>query len=189
MRLLTGIPLKAAEIPKQQSATEDETTTGMSRVKNVNTKGGTTMYFDVNTDSVATSDCCSTPALTNLFPFRMNAVLRAAGRSGRLPATDIREDANRYVILMNMPGVTREHVTITAEDNGLSVKTSEEEKKDGDTLKTVYRERLGGTYERKFHFEETVDVENVTARIENGVLELTVPKKVQSTDTKTIPVG
>ncbi|MCX6086100.1 MAG: Hsp20 family protein, partial [Caldiserica bacterium] len=77
----------------------------------------------------------------------------------------------------------------TAEDNGLSVKTSEEEKKDGDTLKTVYRERMGGTYEREFHFEEPVDVESVTARIENGVLELTVPKKVQRTDTKTIPVS
>ena len=48
---------------------------------------------------------------------------------------------------------------------------------------------MGGTYEREFHFEEPVDVENVTARMENGVLELTVPKKVQRTDTKTIPVS
>ncbi|MCX6097523.1 MAG: Hsp20/alpha crystallin family protein, partial [Caldiserica bacterium] len=103
--------------------------------------------------------------------------------------TDIREDASRYVILMNMPGVAKERVTITAEDNGLTVRTSEEEKKDGDTLKTVYRERMAGTYEREFHFDEPVDVENVTARIENGVLELTVPKKAQSTDTKTIPVS
>jgi HSP20 family protein len=115
-------------------------------------------------------------------------MLRAAGRSGRLPATDIKQDATRYVILMNMPGVAKERVTITAEDNGLSVRTSEEEKKEDETLKTVYRERMGETYEREFRFEEPVDVESVTAHMENGVLELTVPKKVQNTDTKTIHV-
>ncbi|WP_165849242.1 Hsp20/alpha crystallin family protein [Candidatus Cryosericum septentrionale] len=146
------------------------------------------MYCDINTNPVTMSDCCSTPTLTNLFPYRMNAVLRAAGRSGRLPATDIKQDATKYVILMNMPGVTKERVTITAEDNGLSVRTSEEEKKEDETLKTVYRERMGGTYQRAFHFEEPVDIENVTAHMENGVLELTVPKKVQNADAKTIHV-
>jgi HSP20 family protein len=146
------------------------------------------MYCDINTNPVTMSDCCSTPTLTNLFPYRMNAVLRAAGRPGRLPATDIKQDATKYVILMNMPGVAKERVAITAEDNGLSIQTAAEEKKDGDTLKTVYRERMGGTYERKFHFEEPVDIENVTAHMENGVLELTVPKKVQNVDAKTIHV-
>ena len=146
------------------------------------------MYCDLNTNPVTMSDCCSTPTLTSLFPYRMNAMLRAAGRSGRLPATDIKQDATKYVILMNMPGVAKERVTITAEDNGLSIRTSEEEKKEDETLKTVYRERMGGTYEREFRFEEPVDVENVTAHMENGVLELTVPKKVQNTDTKTIHV-
>lgn len=145
------------------------------------------MYCDLNTNPIPANDCCSTPTLTNLFPFRMDAMLRAAGRSGRLPATDIREDAGRYVILMNMPGVAKECVTIKVEDNGLSIQTSESEKKDEETLKTVYRERMGGTYERSFHFEEPVDVENVTARMENGVLELTVPKKAQNS--KTIPVS
>jgi HSP20 family molecular chaperone IbpA len=47
---------------------------------------------------------------------------------------------------------------------------------------------MGGIYERKFHFEEPVDIENVTAHMENGVLELTVPKKTQNVDAKTIHV-
>jgi HSP20 family protein len=157
--------------------------------RNDNNRGGTTMYCDLNTNPVTASDCCPTPTLTNLFPYRMNAMLRAAGQSGRLPATDIKQDTTKYVILMNMPGVAKERVSIKAEDNGLSIQTSEDEKKDDETLKTVYRERMGGTYERAFHFEEPVDVENVTARMENGVLELTVPKKAQTTNTKTIPVS
>src|SRR5664280_126930 len=57
-----------------------------------------------------------------------------------------------------------------AEDNGLSIRTTTEEKKEDETLKTVYRERMGGTYERKFRFEEPVDVENVTAHMENCLL-------------------
>jgi len=133
--------------------------------------------------------CDSEDTWVNMYPFRMNAMMRAAGRSGRLPATDIKEDDNRYVILLNMPGVAKERVTITAEDNGLKVRTTEAEKNEDDTLKTVYRERMTGTYEREFHFEEPVDIEKTAAHMENGVLELTVPKKVQDTEAKTIHVA
>ena len=146
------------------------------------------MYEDLTMHPVRMRRCDSESAWAAMYPFRMNTMMRAAGRSGRLPATDIQEDDSRYVILMNMPGVTKERVTITAEDNSLKVRTSEEEKTTNDTMKTVYRERMTGAYEREFNFEQPVDVANVSARLENGVLELTVPKKVQNTDTKTIPV-
>jgi HSP20 family protein len=115
-------------------------------------------------------------------------MMDAARRFGRLPATDIKEDATKYVILMNLPGIAKDHVVITSEEGGLNIRTTEDEKKEDETLKDVYRERLSGTYQRQLHFEEPVDIENVTARMENGVLELTVPKKVQNTDAKTIRV-
>jgi HSP20 family protein len=123
-----------------------------------------------------------------MFPFRMGFMMDAARRGGRLPATDIKEDAGHYVILMNMPGVAKDHVSITSDDNGLTIRTTEDEKNSDESLKTVYRERMGGTYERQFHFEEPVDLEKTTARMENGVLELTVPKKVQDSEAKTIHV-
>lgn len=146
------------------------------------------MYEDLMMHPVRTRTCDSENTWAAMYPFRMRAMMRAAGRSGRLPATDIKEDGSHYVILMNMPGVGKERVSITAEDNGLKVRTTEAEKQGEDTLKTVYRERMDGTYEREFHFEEPVDLNNVSARMENGVLELTVPKKTQASDTRTIPV-
>lgn len=146
------------------------------------------MYEDTMMHPVRMHRCDSENTWANMYPFQMNALLRAAGRSGRLPATDIQQDDSRYVILMNMPGVPKESVTITAEENGLNVRTVEEQKTEGDTMKTVYRERASGTYEREFHFEEPVDVANVSAQMQNGVLELIVPKKSQNTETKTIPV-
>lgn len=147
------------------------------------------MYEDLMMHPVRMRKCDSENTWANMYPFRMNAMMRAAGRSGRLPATDIKEDGSRYVILMNMPGVAKDRVTITAEDNGLKVRTTEAEKNEDNPLKTVYRERMTETYEREFHFEEPVDIEKTAARMENGVLELTVPKKVQDTEATTIHVG
>lgn len=161
---------------------------GTCRMNDDHEKKEKTMYEDLMMHPVSMRKCDSENTWANMYPFRMNAMMRAAGRLGRLPATDIKEDGSRYVILMNMPGVPKEHVTITAEDNGLKVRTAEAEKNEDETLKTVYRERMSGTYEREFHFEEPVDVENVSASMQNGVLELTVPKKTQNTDAKTIPV-
>ena len=138
--------------------------------------------------SYAAGDCTARSMFGAMAPLRLSAMIDAARCFGRLPATDIKEDAAKYVILMNLPGIAKDHVVITSEEGGLNIRTTEDDKKEDETLKLVYRERLSGTYQRQFHFEEPVDIENVTARMENGVLELTVPKKVQSTDTKTIRV-
>ncbi len=146
------------------------------------------MYCNLDTNRSTMSNSYGTTDFATMFPFRMGLMMDAARRGGRLPATDIKEDATRYVILMNMPGVAKDHVTITSDDNGLTVHTVEDEKKDDDGLKTVYRERMGGTYQRQFHFEEPVDLEKTAARMENGVLEVTVPKKVQDSEAKTIHV-
>ena len=145
------------------------------------------MYCNLNTEATAGRTRPSV-MYANMFPFRVEAMMHAAGQGARLPATDVLEDDSRYVIRMNMPGVSKERVTITAEQDTLTVRTTEEEKKGEDTLKTVYRERRSGTYEREFHFDEAVDLEHVTARMENGVLELTVPKNVQATAAKTIHI-
>jgi HSP20 family molecular chaperone IbpA len=146
------------------------------------------MYCNLDTNRSTMSDSCGATDLSTLFPFRMGLMMDAARRNGRQPATDIKQDASKYVILMNMPGVTKDRVTITSDDNGLTIRTSEDDKKDEEGLKTVYRERMGGTYERQFRFQEPVDIEKTVARMENGVLELTVPKKVQDSEAKTIHV-
>ena len=146
------------------------------------------MYCNLDTNSSTISDSCGTTDFATLFPLRMSMMMNAARRGGRLPATDIKEDATKYVILMNMPGVSKDHVTITSDDNGLTIRTVEDDKKDEEGLKTVYRERMGGTYQRQFHFEEPVDIDKTAARMENGVLELTVPKKAEETAAKTIHV-
>ena len=138
--------------------------------------------------SNAAGDCAGHGMFGAMAPMRMRAMMDVARRFARLPATDIMEDATKYVILVNLPGFAKDHVVITSEEGGLTIRTTEDEKKEDETLKSIYRERVSGTYQRQLHFEEPVDIEKVTAHMENGVLELTVPKKVQESDARTIHV-
>lgn len=95
----------------------------------------------------------------------------------RVPRMDVQEDDARYLVTMNLPGVSKEHVTITSEDNGITVKTTEEEHADSGALRTIYRERFGGTYHRSMRFEEPIDASGIGAHLENGVLQVNIPKK------------
>ena len=144
------------------------------------------MYCTYDRNRSTMSDACNAAAAGAAFPFHMGAVFDAARRGERLPATDVKEDETRYVIRMNMPGVDKEHVTIACDENGLTVATKADERTDDVSLRTVYRERAAGTYRRQFRFAERVDVQQTVARMENGVLELTIPKKVE--EAKTIHV-
>lgn len=110
--------------------------------------------------------------------FRFHADLGGEGaRLSRVPRMDVQENDTQYVVTMNLPGVSKDRVAITSEDNGLTIKTSEAERKEEGDLHTVYSERLGGTYHRSMRFEEPINADEISAHLENGVLQVTVPKK------------
>ena len=97
------------------------------------------------------------------------------------PAVDIKEEANRFVILADVPGVDPKDIEITAENGVLTVrgerKAETEEEREG--FRRV--ERVRGTFYRRFSLPDTADTDAIKARGKDGVLEITVPKheKVQ----------
>jgi len=99
---------------------------------------------------------------------------------GWLPAVDIQETEDSYRLLAELPGLTRDDIQITLENNVLRL--SGERKLEKDTKRENYQriERTYGSFARSFALPLQVNTEGVQAAFENGVLTITVPKAEQS---------
>jgi HSP20 family protein len=93
------------------------------------------------------------------------------------PAVDIRENAENFVIVADIPGVDPKDIEVNMENGILSIKgereTEKKEEKEG--YKRV--ERSYGSFYRRFSMPETADPNKINAKSMNGVLEITIPKQ------------
>ena len=94
------------------------------------------------------------------------------------PAVDIREDAERFVITADVPGIDPEDIEVTMESGVLTIKGERklEAKDEGDN---GYRrvERVYGSFYRRFTLPDTADAEAISANGRHGVLEVVIPKR------------
>lgn len=111
------------------------------------------------------------------------------GPSGVVPAMDVTERENEYLIRMDMPGVNREDIDITLAEGVLTicgeVKRQHEEKA-GDRV--IREERCYGKLSRSVRLGSHIDEKKVSANYKDGVLELTLPK-AEEVKPKKISVG
>ncbi len=96
-----------------------------------------------------------------------------------IPAMDLVESENEFVLRADLPGLSEGDVNIELEDNVLTIsgqrKAEHEERKEG-----YYRvERASGSFSRSLTLPEGVDPEAVSAHFDKGVLEVRVPKPEQ----------
>lgn len=101
---------------------------------------------------------------------------------------DIIEHDKDFTILANLPGYKKDNVKISVHENQLHIEATCEEKKE-ENVGTMYRcERYSGTYRRNLSLPENADVEKISAKMEDGVLSLVIPKK-EPTPKKEITIG
>lgn len=105
-----------------------------------------------------------------------------------LPPVDISEDDHNITLQAEIPGVKQEDLNITLENNVLTIsgerKFKEEEKKEN-----FHRiERRYGKFTRSFTLPASVNAENVNATFENGLLNITLPKR-EEFKAKQITIG
>ena len=97
------------------------------------------------------------------------------------PAVDVREYADRFQLLLDVPGVEPKDVEITLDSGVLTVSGSRlEENLAGPTTSEAQQQRLErrmGRFHRRFILPDTADAENVNASGRNGVLEILIPKQ------------
>ena len=96
-----------------------------------------------------------------------------------IPALDVVERADAYLIAVEVPGVDPSSIDVSFEQNVLTVRGSKpmgfEIGKD-EELRVYSAERVLGNFERAVRLPEFVDGENISAQFQHGVLFLTVPK-------------
>lgn len=111
------------------------------------------------------------------FPFNHNSLMKA----------DIKETQDAYVVETEMPGIKKEDITLICEKGVLTItaKQSEEakEKKDG----YIRRERYSGEASRSFALKNITE-EKISAKLEDGVLYVTLPKKEEDKKERKIEI-
>lgn len=105
--------------------------------------------------------------------------LRRYGKRNWQPVVDIAEDANQYLINVELPGIKPEQVQVELEDQVLKV-SGEKQRVEEEGKTWRYRERATGQFSRSFRLPEDADRNNVNARFENGLLLVTIPKQEQT---------
>jgi HSP20 family protein len=108
----------------------------------------------------------------------MNGMLEGNGRQSQnwVPALDVWETPTEVVYAFDLPGIPEEQIHIEVKEETLTV--SAERDKIAETSENgFYRfERRYGTFARAVGLPQGVDQDNISARYENGVLEVRVPK-------------
>jgi len=94
-----------------------------------------------------------------------------------LPAVDIEESEAEFFVMAELPGFNKEDIDVSFQSGRLTINAqhneeSESKPKEGSLIK----ERRFGKFLRTFNFGEYISESDTTAKYENGVLELTIPK-------------
>ncbi|HEX8954764.1 MAG TPA: Hsp20/alpha crystallin family protein [Burkholderiaceae bacterium] len=98
---------------------------------------------------------------------------------------DVTESDTAYSVKAEIPGVKKEDIAIDIDKNQVTIKAEvrkESEEKEGE--KVVRSERYYGQQYRSFSLAQNVDQEKATAKYENGILQLDLPKKADGSSKK-----
>jgi HSP20 family protein len=93
------------------------------------------------------------------------------------PAVDIREDADKYIVEAELPGMKKEEIEIELENGVLSIKGERKFERKQESENYHFVERSYGNFYRSFSLPKNVDGENITAEYKEGVLHVAIPKK------------
>ena len=116
------------------------------------------------------------PFFRSLDQFFGDEPARRSAQAGWVPAVDVRETDESFVFTAELPGLSKDDVSITLEDNVLTL-TGERRFGQEETKNEFRRiERSYGHFTRSFTLPNEVDNDKVEARYGDGLLTVTVPK-------------
>lgn len=105
------------------------------------------------------------------------------------PAVNTREGREAYHIDFDLPGVKKEDITLSVADNLLTISGKREMKSEIKEQDYYKIESSYGKFERSFTLPQKVDIENIRAATEDGVLEVIIPKlQIEKNSVKKIEI-
>ena len=125
--------------------------------------------------------------LFNEFPAAINKTVREDVLN--FPPVNIIEKTDRYQLSIAAPGFEKADFIIKLEANTLSISTEKKETLTEETDKLIRKEFGYKAFKRSFTIDEKIDTANISAKYENGILTLELPKReIQKPDAKEINI-
>jgi len=93
-----------------------------------------------------------------------------------VPAVDIVEEKERFVLRADLPGVAPDAIDIHMDKGVLSISGERQNVSDQEENGSHRLERITGHFTRSFTLPESADADNISARCSNGTLEVSIPK-------------
>lgn len=100
----------------------------------------------------------------------------SSGRNSFVPAVDVVENNDAYVLRAELAGVAREDITVEVKENRLVLSGKKEAVQRGEEGKYRYVESRHGTFSRSFELPRNVKADAVEATFKDGALTLRIPK-------------
>jgi HSP20 family protein len=122
--------------------------------------------------------------MTTLAPVKAEAGQRVEYFT---PVVNLHQDADGFILEVEMPGVGKQGVEVTVEDGKL-ILGGHRTAATNDYGRAVYRERKMGEYRRVFDLDPSIDAARISARIEQGLLTVHLPK-TEAVKPRKITVG
>ena len=102
------------------------------------------------------------------------------GANAFAPAFEVKETADAFVVKADLPGVKEENLDVSMHNGVLSIAGTRaaEERQENESF--YLYERQFGSFSRSFALPDTADADKVEAKLEHGILTLTIGKKVEA---------
>jgi HSP20 family protein len=107
------------------------------------------------------------------------------------PATNVFETENDFRLQLAIPGLKKEEVSLNFQNDLLTVKAEVENKTESQSEESRYlrKEFRAFNFEKQYNVPETVDVEKISAKFENGILQVILPKKEKTVEKSPLPIS
>ena len=103
------------------------------------------------------------------------------------PSVDVKETKDEFVLMAEVPGMSKDDIKINISENTLTIKGEKKEEKKQDDHNYHRVERRYGTFQRSFTLPTQIQGNKVKAAYKDGVLTITMPKK-EEVKPKEIPI-
>ena len=105
-----------------------------------------------------------------------------------IPRVDIKEEPTRFVLLADIPGVNPEDIEVQMDKGILTIKGERSIERVDESENFSRIERRHGSFHRRFALPDSADPDNISASGRNGVLQISIPKRPETTPRR-IQVG
>ena len=104
------------------------------------------------------------------------------------PRVDILKNDEGYQLIAELPGISKEQLSVTVEESTLTIETKSVEqqtdsKPDEEKGQYLRRERLNGNFRRSFDLGQDIELSDIKASFKDGLLTLDIPKQKEQTPT------